>query len=81
MLSSRTQISRLQGIGLEARVALMMAFTMRDGRNLVSLFGLFVFIDLAWLFSWKPTKVKLRPVIEALFFQRLDDGLRCRYVL
>lgn len=33
------------------------------------LFGLFVFMGLTWLFSWKPTKLKLRPVIGALFLQ------------
>lgn len=48
---------------------IMMAVTVRDGRNLISLLGLFAFIGLTWIFSWKPTKVKLRPVIGALFIQ------------
>lgn len=50
-------------------VVIIMASTIRDGRNLVSFFGLFVFLGLTWLFSWKPSKVKLRPVIGALFIQ------------
>lgn len=50
-------------------VIIIMASTVRDGRNLVSFFGMFVFLGLTWLFSWKPSKVKLRPVIGALFLQ------------
>jgi hypothetical protein len=48
---------------------IIVAVTVRDGRNLISLLGLFVFIALTWIFSWKPTKVKLRPVIGAIFMQ------------
>jgi hypothetical protein len=48
---------------------IMMAVTVNDSRNLISLLGLFAFVGLTWLFSWKPTKVKLRPVIGAIFMQ------------
>jgi hypothetical protein len=54
---------------LVAIMVIIMAVTVRDGRNMVSLFGLIVFIGLTWLFSWKPKKVKFRPVIGGLFIQ------------
>lgn len=57
------------GSFLVAIMAIMMAVTVRDGRNMVSLFGLIVFIGLTWLFSWKPKKVKFRPVIGGIFIQ------------
>jgi len=50
-------------------MVLVMAIKVRDGRNMVSLFGLLVFIGLTWMFSWKPTKVKLRPVLGGVFIQ------------
>ena len=55
--------------------AILMAVTVRDGRNLVSLLGLVVFIFLTYIFSWKPSKVKWRPVVGALFFQFLFGWL------
>jgi hypothetical protein len=61
------------GYGLGGLLCLIMiiiiAATVRDGRNMISLLGLFVFIALTWIFSWKPSKVKLRPVIGAIFMQ------------
>jgi hypothetical protein len=57
------------GGALVAIMAIIMAVTVRDGRNMVSLFGLIVFVGLTWLFSWKPKKVKLRPVIGGIFIQ------------
>jgi pyrimidine nucleoside transport protein len=48
---------------------IMMAITVRDRRNLISLLGLFAFVGITWIFSWKPNKVKLRPVIGAIFMQ------------
>jgi pyrimidine nucleoside transport protein len=50
-------------------MVIMMAITVRDGRNLISLLGLFTFISITWIFSWKPNKIKLRPVIGAIFIQ------------
>jgi hypothetical protein len=50
-------------------MAIIMAVTVRDGRNMVSLLGLIVFVGLTWLFSWKPKKVKFRPVIGGIFIQ------------
>ena len=50
-------------------MAVIMAATVRDGRNMISLFGLIVFLLLTWLLSWKPSKVKLRPVIGGIFIQ------------
>jgi hypothetical protein len=39
---------------------IMVAATVCDGRNMMSLLGLFAFIaPLTWLFSWKPAKVNL----------------------
>jgi hypothetical protein len=54
---------------LVAIMAIIMAITVRDGRNLVSLLGLVVFVGLTYLFSWKPKKVKFRPVIGGIFIQ------------
>lgn len=48
---------------------IIMVVTVNNGRNLVSLFGLIVFFILTWLFSWKPKRVKLRPVIGGIFIQ------------
>lgn len=48
---------------------IIMAITVDDSRNLISLFGLFVFLGLTWLFSWKPANVTVRPVVGALFIQ------------
>jgi len=48
---------------------IMMAVTVRDARNLISLFGMIVFMLLTWLFSYKPDKVQLRPVIGSTFMQ------------
>jgi hypothetical protein len=50
-------------------MVIIMAITVRDARNLVSLFGMLVFLGLTWLFSWKPQKVKIRPVIGSIFIQ------------
>jgi hypothetical protein len=50
-------------------MAIIMAVTVRDGRNMVSLFGLLVFLGLTWMFSWKPKKVKFRPVVGGIFIQ------------
>lgn len=50
-------------------MAIMIAATVRDGRNMISLLGLVVFVGLTWLFSWNPTKVQGRPVIGAIFMQ------------
>jgi hypothetical protein len=50
-------------------MVIMIAATVRDGRNMVSLMGLLVFIGLTWVFSWKPTKVMVRPVLGAIFIQ------------
>lgn len=50
-------------------MVIMMAVTVRDGRNMVSLFGMLVFLALTWLFSWKPHKVQIRPVIGSTFIQ------------
>ena len=65
----------VHGAGLTAFVLIIMAITMavavRDGRNMVSLFGLLCFLGLTWLFSWKPTKVRLRPVLGGIFIQFL----------
>jgi hypothetical protein len=54
---------------LVAIMVLIMAITVRDGRNMVSLLGLFVFVGLTWLFSWKPKKVKMRPIVGGIFIQ------------
>jgi len=50
-------------------MVIIMAATVRDARNLVSLFGLLVLLALTWLSSWKPSHVKLRPVLFSLFIQ------------
>jgi hypothetical protein len=50
-------------------MVIIIAATVRDGRNLVSLFGLFVFLGFTWLISWKPKKVKFRPVVGGIFIQ------------
>ncbi len=50
-------------------MVIIMAITVRDGRNMVSLFGMLVFLGLTWLFSWKPSKVQVRPVIGSIFIQ------------
>lgn len=50
-------------------MAIILASTVRDGRNMISLFGMIVLLGLTWLFSWKPSKVKVRPVVGALFIQ------------
>jgi pyrimidine nucleoside transport protein len=54
---------------LTAIMVIIMAATVRDGRNMVSLLGLVVFVGLTWLFSWKPKKVKFRPVLGGIFIQ------------
>ena len=41
----------------------------QDARNFVSLFGVVVFLGLSWLTSWKPSRVKMRPVIFSVFLQ------------
>lgn len=50
-------------------MVIIMAVTVRDGRNMISLFGMLVFMALTWLFSWKPHKVQVRPVIGSIFIQ------------
>jgi hypothetical protein len=50
-------------------MVIIVAVTVRDSRNMISLFGLLCFIALTWLFSWKPTKVKIRPVVGGIFIQ------------
>lgn len=50
-------------------MVIIMAVVVRDGRNLLSLFGMLVFLTLTWLFSWKPSKVQVRPVIGSIFIQ------------
>lgn len=50
-------------------MVVMMAVTVRDGRNMISLFGMLVFLCLTWIFSWKPSKVQVRPVIGSIFMQ------------
>ena len=50
-------------------MVVMMAATVREARNLISLFGMIVFMGLTWLFSFKPDKVRMRPVIGATFIQ------------
>ena len=50
-------------------MVIMMAVTVKDSRNLISLFGLIVFLGLTWILSWKPSKVKLRPVLGGIFIQ------------
>ena len=50
-------------------MVIIMAVTVRDGRNLISIFGLVVFILLSWFFSYKPSKVMVRPVIGSIFMQ------------
>ena len=52
-----------------AIMVIIMAIYVRSARNLISLFGLLVFLGLSWLFSWKPKKVKLRPVLFGTFIQ------------
>ncbi len=37
--------------------------------NFISLFGLVVFLGLTWFTSWKPNKVKVRPVIFSIFLR------------
>lgn len=54
---------------LVVAMAIIIAATVRDVRNFVSLFGMLVFLGLTWLFSWKPRAVKMRPVVGALFMQ------------
>lgn len=50
-------------------MVIIVASTVRDGRNMLSLFGMLVFLSLTWLFSWKPTAVMARPVVGSLFIQ------------
>ena len=50
-------------------MVVMMAATVRDAHNLISLFGMLVFMGLTWLFSFKPDKVMMRPVIGSTFIQ------------
>ena len=50
-------------------MTIVVAVTVKDGRNLISLFGLVVFLALTWIFSWKPSKVRLRPVLGGIFIQ------------
>ena len=61
------------GAGLASLLILIMviiiASTVRDGRNLISLFGLVMFCVLTWALSWKPTQVKWRPVLGGIFIQ------------
>lgn len=52
-------------------MAIVMAVAVRDGRNMVSLFGLICYLGLTWIFSWNPTKVQLRPVLGGIFIQFL----------
>mmetsp|Transcript_27818 Transcript_27818/g.76573 ORF Transcript_27818/g.76573 Transcript_27818/m.76573 type:complete len:592 (+) Transcript_27818:178-1953(+) len=54
---------------LIAIMVIIMAATVRDGRNMVSLFGMLVFLGLTWLFSWKPSAVMVRPVLGSIFIQ------------
>lgn len=49
----------------------IMAATVESFRNLVSLYGLIVYVGLTWLFSWKPRAVKLRPILGGIFMQFL----------
>ena len=56
------------GVLIAIMVAIIAA-TVRDEHNLISIFGLFVFIGLSWLFSYKPSKVMVRPVIGSIFMQ------------
>jgi hypothetical protein len=69
----KTETDRKYGLGATAVLVgimvILMAVGVKDARNLVSLFGLLVFIFLTWIFSWKPMKVKVRPVLGALFLQ------------
>lgn len=69
----KTDTSLSHGLGfcglLLVLMGLIVAFTVRDTRNLISLLGLVVFIFLTYIFSWKPDKVKWRPVVGALFIQ------------
>ncbi len=50
-------------------VIVIVAIYVRNARNLISLFGLLIFVGLSWLISWKPKKVKLRPVLFGTFIQ------------
>jgi hypothetical protein len=69
----KTETDRKYGLGATAFLVgimiILMGVGVKDARNLVSLFGLMVFIFLTWAFSWKPMKVRVRPVLGALFLQ------------
>lgn len=50
-------------------MAIIMAIHVKSSRNLISAFGYIVFVLISWLFSWKPKKVTLRPVLFGTFIQ------------
>ncbi len=58
------------GVLLAAMVAIIGIMT-RDPMNLVSVLGMIVFIGLSWLTSYKPGRVRWRPVISGIFLQFL----------
>jgi hypothetical protein len=70
---NKTDTEWKYGVGMASSLILIMgiiiATTVKDGRNMISLLGLFVFIGLTWMFSWNPSKVKIRPVLGGVFMQ------------
>ena len=50
-------------------VVVVSAFLIEERRNIISGFGLIVFVLFSYIISWKPTKVNCRPIIGGFLLQ------------
>lgn len=63
--------SKVAGAVLILAMVVIIGVMTRDPTNLISALGLVVFTGFSWLTSYKPGKVKWRPVISGIFLQFL----------
>lgn len=63
--------SKVAGAVLILAMVVIIGVMTRDPTNLISAIGLVVFVGFSWLTSYKPGKVRWRPVISGIFLQFL----------